>query len=51
MLYIPQWWGMVVGLYLSAFLSFVVVRYRIDWDAETVHAKRRLSIAEVTNST
>eukprot|EP00977_Amphora_coffeiformis_P017867 scaffold5999_cov149-Amphora_coffeaeformis.AAC.4 len=40
------WWGMVVGIFSSAFLSYFLVRFRIDWDAESLKAHKRISLSE-----
>lgn len=42
---------MVVGLYSSALLGLLLLRYRIDWHEEAVHAKRRISVADASGDT
>jgi hypothetical protein len=37
---------MVVGLYSSALLGVLLLRYRVDWQAATIKAKRRITLAE-----
>lgn len=37
------WWGMSVGIYSSAALGVILLKYCIDWQSETVKAKNRMS--------
>ena len=37
------WWGFVVGIYASAFIGLVFLKFRIDWNLEATKASKRIS--------
>jgi len=39
------WWGMVIGIYSSALIGWLLLKYRVDWHKEACHAQNRISLA------
>ena len=45
------WWGMVIGIYSSAILGIVLIKYRVNWSKEVEKSLRRISTRETTSAT
>ena len=39
------WWGMVIGIYSSALIGWLLLKYRVDWHKEACNAQNRISLA------
>ena len=37
------WWGFVIGIYSSAIIGLVFLRFRVDWGLEATKASKRIS--------